>query len=79
MPQPVSYLPQEIRSYLPTGWNLASETGKFDIGKGKWTISVLDGAANDWPVEVDVKDADKLGRLPALREAMKLVQRGALG
>ena len=79
MPSPVSYLPQEIRSYLPTGWNLASETGRFDAKKGQWQITVVDGAENEWPLEVASKDTDKVGRIPALRRAMDQLYRAALG
>jgi hypothetical protein len=79
MPHPVHYLPQEIRSYLPTGWNLPHETGSFNAKTGKWSMSVLDGAENDWQLEVDVKISEKLGRMPALRAAMDRVYRQALG
>jgi hypothetical protein len=79
VPSPVSYLPQEIRSYLPSGWDLTSETGRFDPKRGKWRISVLDGAENEWDLEVASKDADQLGRMPALRRAMDHLYRSALG
>lgn len=79
MPSTVAYLPQEIRSYLPTGWDLTSETGRFDAKKGRWRITVLDGAENEWPLEVASKDADKLGRMPALRNSMDKLYRAALG
>jgi hypothetical protein len=75
----LSYIQDEIKSYLPSGWSLAEPAGRWDAKKSSWTIQVLDVADQDWPLTVKATDADKLGRLPALKSAMNKVYREALG
>ena len=75
----LSYIADEIKSYLPSGWSLGEEAGHWDPKKTAWTIKVLDVADQDWPVAVKASDADKLGRLPALKKAMDRVYREGLG
>ena len=80
----LQYTEAEVRSYLPTGWNLvggASGTtpGTWDPKKKVWTARVIDNVDFDWPVAVKPDEATKLGRLEALRQAMDRVYRERLG
>ena len=76
--EPLSYTETEIRSFLPTGWNLAGDSpGAWDPKKKVWRLRVLDGVDFDWPVEVKAGEGDN--RLDALRRAMDRVYRERLG
>jgi hypothetical protein len=76
----LQYTETEIRSFLPTGWDLiASRQGAWDAKKKVWRATVLDNVDFDWPVEVEAGEASKLGRLEALRQAMDRVYRERLG
>jgi hypothetical protein len=77
--RPLSYIQDEIKSYLPSGWSLGEESGRWDAKRGTWTIQVLDSADQDWPLAVKAAAAEKLGRLPALKLAMDRVYREGLG
>jgi hypothetical protein len=77
---PLGYTETEIRSFLPSGWNLIGEAaGTWDSRKRVWRTMVLDNVDFDWPVVVDAVDAASLGRLEALRRAMDRVYRERLG
>jgi hypothetical protein len=77
---PLSYTETEIRSFLPTGWNLAEDgAGAWDPKKKVWRLMVLDNVDFDWPVEVEPDEASSLGRLEALRKAIDRVFRERLG
>ena len=77
---PLSYTETEIRSFLPTGWNLAeSGAGIWDSKKNVWRTMVIDNVDFDWPVEVLPDAASSLGRLEALRQAIDRVFRERLG
>lgn len=76
----LSYLPIEIRSYLPTGWKMPEDGGgAWDAAKGVWSTRLTDGADFDWPLAVKASDAAKHGRLEALRLAVDRVFRDRLG
>jgi hypothetical protein len=76
----VGYTETEIRSYLPTGWNLVgTPTGTWDPKKKVWHATLLDNVDFDWPVEVKAGDASSMGRLEALRRAIDRVYRERLG
>jgi hypothetical protein len=78
--EPLTYTETEIRSYLPTGWDLAGNPeGAWDPKKRSWQISVLDNVEFDWPVVVKADDAGSQGRMEALRRAMDVVYRERLG
>ncbi|HEY7215878.1 MAG TPA: hypothetical protein VIC28_14720 [Thermoanaerobaculia bacterium] len=78
--EPLRYTETEIRSYLPTGWDLiGSPEGAWDPKKKIWRAKVIDNVDFDWPVEVDAGDAAELGRLEALRQAFDRVYRERLG
>ncbi len=77
---PLSYIETEIRSYLPTGWDLIGDPeGTWDPKKKVWRAWVIDGVDFDWPLEVTLDDATKLGRLEALRQAFDRLVRERLG
>lgn len=76
---PLSYTETEIRSYLPTGWNLSEGTGAWDPKKKVWRTMVLDNVEFDWPVEVTPDEASSLGRIEAMRKAIDRVFRERLG
>ena len=78
--EPLRYTETEIRSFLPTGWNLAGDAaGSWDPKKRVWRTVVLDNVDFDWPVVIDAGEAASLGRLEALRRAMDRVYRERLG
>jgi hypothetical protein len=77
---PLTYTETEIRSFLPTGWDLAGDPqGDWNAKKRSWQIRVLDNVEFDWPLVVKAEDAGSLGRLEALRRAMDTVYRERLG
>jgi hypothetical protein len=76
----LSYLPVEIRSYLPSGWKLVEgDAGSFDGPRDLFRIEVLDPAEVDWQLEVSGRSALAHGRVEALRQAMDKLYREALG
>lgn len=76
----IIYTETEVRSYLPTGWDLAgSPEGSWDAKKKIWRATVIDNVDFDWPVEVKAAEASSLGRIEALRVAMDRVFRERLG
>jgi hypothetical protein len=78
--EPLRYMDDEIRSFLPTGWSLAGDTeGTWDPKKKIWRLTVIDNVDFDWPVEVTADEAAELGRLEALRRAFDEVYRERLG
>jgi hypothetical protein len=77
---PLTYTETEIRSFLPTGWNLAEDgAGAWDSKKKLWRTMVIDNVDFDWPVEVLPGAASSLGRMEALRQAIDRVFRERLG
>lgn len=79
MTRALSYIADEIKSYLPSGWSLTQDAGRWDAKARAWSIRVLDVADQDWKVAVKAADAEKLGRLEALKRAMDRVWREGLG
>ena len=78
--EPIGYTETEVRSYLPTGWDLAGNPeGSWDAKKKIWRATVIDNVDFDWPVEVKAAEASSLGRIEALRRAMDRVFRERLG
>ena len=75
----LSYVVDEVRSYLPSGWSLTEPAGSWDARRRAWTFGVLDAADQDWSVAVKAADAEKLGRLEALKRALDRVWREGLG
>ncbi len=79
-PESVRYTPEELRSYLPSGWELADDGAvEWDGRREALTLRVIDNVKFDWPVTVRAKDAAAHGRLEALRRAMDQVFRERLG
>lgn len=78
-PNDLTYTDIELRSYLPSGWNLTGGEGSWDAAKRTWTTTVIDDVDFDWPVEVSAREAAEHGRLEALNRAMDRTWRGRLG
>ena len=77
---PFDYTLDELRSYLPTGWELLEGGAAAWNPKGKaLTLRVLDGVDFDWPVTVAAGAVAEHGRLEALRRAMDDVFSARLG
>lgn len=74
----LTYTSDELRSYLPTGWEIVGEPS-WDDKKNQLTVTVLDNVDFDWPVVVSAADAEEHGRLGALDRAMDDVFRSRLG
>lgn len=79
--EPFSYRRREILDYLPTGWLLADrdDHGQWNERKGRWEVTVVDGAELPWQLEIPAKAARKHGRIGALQRAVDRLYRGALG
>lgn len=76
----LSYTDEELRSYLPTGWNLGSnETDGWDAKTHVYRLTVIDEVDFDWSIQVPARDAASQGRMEALRHAIDRTQRGRLG
>ena len=76
--EPLSYTETEIRSFLPTGWDLTGDgPGSWDPKKKTWRFRVIDGVDYDWPVVVKPEEGGD--RLESLRRAMDRVYRERLG
>lgn len=73
----LAYSSIEIRSYLPPGWNLQQPEGSFESQKRRWEIEVQDISELVSTLAVDQKQADMLGRIPALRAAIDRLVRKA--
>ena len=78
--EPLRYTETEVRSFLPSGWDLVGEPqGTWDEKKKTWKTTILDNVDFDWPVVVGADEAAKHGRLEALRRAFDRVYRERLG
>jgi hypothetical protein len=72
-PDELTYTTAEIRSFLPTGWSLPTPEaeGHWDRERGTWSLTLIDGADLERPVEIDLSKAEALGRMEALRLATR--------
>lgn len=78
--RPLTYVDEELKSYLPTGWHLVDEgRGTWDEARSAFRFRVADNVEFDWPVTVTAADAEEHGRLGALERAMDGVHRERLG
>jgi hypothetical protein len=79
--EPLHYTESEVRSYLPTGWDLSRDggAGEWDGEDRVWYLRVIDNVDFDWEVEVEADEVAKHGRLEALRRAIDKVYRERLG
>jgi len=78
--EPIQYTETEIRSFLPTGWDLlADRKGGWDAKKKVWRATVIDNVDFDYPLEVKAEEIGKHDRLEALRQAMDRLYRERLG
>ena len=79
--EPLQYTDAEIRSFLPTGWDLLPDRkgNGWDPKKKVWRATVIDNVDFDNPLEVKADEVGKLDRLEALRQAMDRLYRERLG
>jgi hypothetical protein len=72
-PEELTYTTIEIRSFLPTGWSLPTSEGEgcWDAQRGTWSVTLIAGSDLERPVEVDLSKVEALGRMEALRQAMR--------
>jgi len=78
--EPLRYTESEVRSFLPTGWDLVGNAqGSWDEKKKSWRATIVDNVDFDWPVVVPASDVEKHGRIEALRQAFDRVYRERLG
>ncbi len=74
------YTEEELRSYLPTGWDLVGpEAGRWNPRKKIWTTRIEDTADMRWDLEVRAPEVSDKGRIEALRLAMDRLYRNRLG
>ena len=71
----LSYSTIELESYLPPGWNLEAAEGSYEPKRQRWQIAVEDVSKLLWTLVVDRKEADQVGRIPALRAAIDRLER----
>ena len=76
---PVRFIREEISGSLPSGWGLVAGLGSWNSRRATWSVTVYDSADNAWDIHVKGTDAARLGRIPALRQAIDRVYREALG
>lgn len=79
MSEPIEYIRTEIESYLPSGWTMGETPGTWDPKKSRWSLTVRDSAQMEWELGVGGEEAEKQGRLEALRKAMDQLYRERLG
>ena len=78
--QTFAFTDDEIRGYLPSGWNLAGPAvGRWDPKKRRWTVRVEDTADVRWDLAVDARDVEEKGRQEALRLAVHRLNTDRLG
>jgi hypothetical protein len=78
--KPVGYTDVEVRSYLPSGWGIVpGARGAWNAKARKWTLEVYDGADHVWTLEVDGEAASRGDRFEAIKEAVRRLNRNALG
>jgi hypothetical protein len=80
MDAPFTYTEDELRSYLPSGWDLVdAEAAAWDPKRRALTFAVVDNVEFDWPVRVVAAEVERLGRMEALRLAFDRAFRDRLG
>ena len=67
-----------MKTTTPTA-PLSYPEGAWDPKKKVWRAQVIDGVDFDWPLEVSLDDATRLGRPEALRVAFDHLVRERLG
>ena len=72
---PISYTDVELDSYLPAGWVLADAAPRWDDDKGAFHVKVIDGSELGWDLWVPKADAERNGRIEALRRAVDKLDR----
>ena len=71
----LSYSSVELESYLPSGWSLEEPTGSYEPDRKQWRVAVQDVCEMVSTLAVELDDADRLGRIPALQAAIDKLYR----
>lgn len=80
MSEEIFYTDDELRSYLPSGWNLKLGVDDgWDAEDRVYRLTVIDDVDHDWPVEIRAREVEEHGRMEALGRALGRVQRERLG
>jgi len=72
---PLTYTDVELESYLPAGWTLGDLEPHWHDGEQAFHAKVLDGSELDWELWVPKAEADRHGRIEALRRAVDKLDR----
>jgi hypothetical protein len=72
---PLSYTDLELESYLPSGWVLTDAEPHWDGKEEAFHAKVIDGSELDWDLWVPKAEADRHGRIEALRRAVDKLDR----
>jgi len=73
---PLSYTEIELESYQVSGWVLADAAPHWHEGKAAFHATVVDGSELEWDLWVPKAEADRHGRIEALRRAVDKLDRG---
>lgn len=77
---PIVFTEVEIRSQVPSGWGIAGGgAGRWDASSGSWSVDLYDGAGNVWTVTLSGAEVAKSGRVGALADRIRQLERKALG
>ena len=77
---PIVFTEVEVRSQVPSGWGIAgSGSGRWDASSGSWSVDLRDGADNVWKVTLSAGEVEKSGRIGALGDQIRRLERKALG
>lgn len=72
---PLTYTDVELESYLPAGWVLGDPEPHWEDDKESFHATVLDGSELDWDLWIPKAEADRHGRIEALRRAVDELDR----
>lgn len=72
---PLTYTDVELESYLPAGWTLGGQKPHWDDGERAFHAEVLDGSDLEWDLWIPKAQAERHGRIEALRRAVDKLDR----
>ncbi len=72
---PLTYTDVELESYLPAGWTLGDLEPHWHEDKAAFHAKVIDGSELDWDLWIPKAEADRHGRIEALRRAVDRLDR----
>jgi hypothetical protein len=72
---PLTYIDDEIVSFIPAGWSLVAGSARWDGDENAFRFTLLDGSDLDWEVSVPLKAVTASTRVGALRAAVDDLER----